>query len=118
MEAEYLPVVVLFIMAAGFVSVMIILSALIGKRTKEPSKLDNYECGLPYVGEARLRFSVKYYIVAMLFTLFDIELIFFFPWAVYFKEGMNSAFIQMSVFIAILIVPYIYAWKKGVFEWK
>ncbi|OGL45939.1 MAG: hypothetical protein A2161_11485 [Candidatus Schekmanbacteria bacterium RBG_13_48_7] len=124
MDANYAAIILLFITAVGFAGSMIVLSALIGKKTYESSKLDTFECGLPYQGEARLRFSVKFYIVAMLFTLFDIEAVFFFPWAVFFHESLfklnkpGFAFIEMFVFILILIIPYIYAWKKGVFEWK
>lgn len=118
MDADYGAVILIFLMAIGMVAAILILSALLRKRTIEPTKLDSFECGLPYTGHARQRFSVKFFIVAMLFTLFDIEAVFFFPWAVFFRTMPVFAFVEMFVFILILLIPYIYAWKKGVFEWK
>ena len=86
MDADYGAVSLIFLMAVGLVAAILVLSSLLGKRTFESSKLVTYECGLPYRGEARLRFSVKFFIVAMLFTLFDIEAVFFFPWAVFSRK--------------------------------
>jgi NADH-quinone oxidoreductase subunit A len=96
---------------------------LIGKHKNTRAKLIPYECGMDPVGSAHQRFSVKFYLVAMLFILFDIEAIFLVPWAVIFKDLVQRisrpfVFFEMMVFIAVLLVGYIYVWKKGLFEWN
>jgi NADH-quinone oxidoreductase subunit A len=121
---EYIPILIVFIFVAGFAVTNIVLSHLVGKRKNTRAKLMPYECGMDPVGSAHQRFSVKFYLIAMLFILFDIEAVFLLPWAVVFKtmsratsEGRSFIFFEMMIFIAVLLVGYIYVWKKGLFEW-
>jgi NADH-quinone oxidoreductase subunit A len=125
---EYIPILIVFVFVAGFAVTNIVLSHLVGKRKNTRAKLMPYECGMDPVGSAHQRFSVKFYLIAMLFILFDIEAIFLLPWAVVFKtmsqtltlngqSGRSFIFFEMMIFIAVLLVGYIYVWKKGLFEW-
>ncbi|MBK7601781.1 MAG: NADH-quinone oxidoreductase subunit A [Acidobacteria bacterium] len=120
---EYLPILIVFIFVTGFAVTNIIASHLIGRRKNTRAKLMPYECGMDPVGSAHQRFSVKFYLVAMLFILFDIEAIFLVPWAVVFRELIQRlsrpfVFIEMMLFIGVLLVGYVYVWKKGLFEWN
>lgn len=120
---EYLSILIVFIFVLGFAVTQIVLSHLIGRRRDTRAKLMPYECGMDPVGSARQRFSVKFYLVAMLFILFDIEAIFLVPWAVVFRgliERLSRPFVffEMMIFIAVLFVGYIYVWRKGLFEWN
>jgi NADH-quinone oxidoreductase subunit A len=120
---EYIPILIVFVFVAGFAVTNIVLSHLVGKRKDTRAKLMPYECGMDPVGSARQRFSVKFYLIAMLFILFDIEAVFLLPWAVIFKAMSQTAFrpfvfFEMMIFIAVLLVGYIYVWKKGLFEWS
>ncbi len=115
----------MFLVAVGFAVGNIVLSQLVGQSKPTRTKLMPYECGKDPVGSARERFSVKFYLIAMIFILFDIELIFLMPWAVVFKKlslpgsGMsNVIFFEMMTFVALLLVGYAYVWKKGLFEWN
>ncbi len=121
----YLPILLMFIVAAGFAVSQIVLSQLIGPKKRTPTKLMPYECGKDPVGSARERFSVKFYLVAMIFVLFDIELIFLVPWAVVFKRlsgpefGLGTLmYVEMMLFIALLFVGFVYIWKKGILDWS
>src|SRR6266850_1516142 len=121
---DYLPVLLMFVVAAGFAITFIGLSQLVGQRKRTRTKLMPYECGKDPVGSARERFSVKFYLIAMLFILFDIEVIFLVPWAVVFKslaaQGTDMrwfAYLEMMVFIGLLLVGYVYVVKKGAFDW-
>lgn len=121
---EYIPILIVFIFVAGFAVTNIVLSHLVGKRKNTRAKLMPYECGMDPVGSAHQRFSVKFYLIAMLFILFDIEAVFLLPWAVVFKSlsqtlisGRSFIFFEMMIFIAVLLVGYVYVWKKGLFEW-
>jgi NADH-quinone oxidoreductase subunit A len=121
---EYIPILIVFIFVTGFAVTNIVLSHLVGKRKDTRAKLMPYECGMDPVGSAHQRFSVKFYLIAMLFILFDIEAIFLLPWAVVFKTLSHNAaigkafvFFEMMIFVAVLLVGYIYVWKKGLFEW-
>ena len=118
MLGVYLPIVVLVIVAALFGLISITLSSLIGQKKYSKVKMAPYECGCEPVGTARERFSIKFYIIAMLFILFDIEAVFMYPWAVLFKRLGLFGLIEMGVFIVILFVGYIYVWKKGALEWE
>jgi len=109
---------VLIAIAMAFALGSIVFSRLVGEKKPSAVKLAPYECGMPPVGTARERLSVKFYIIAMLFILFDIECVFLYPWAVVFKKLGMFGFIEMGVFIAILLVGYIYVWKKGALEWE
>jgi NADH-quinone oxidoreductase subunit A len=104
--------------AIGFACFAIAASNFLGQKKPTPAKQSPYECGVTTVGPTYRRISVKYYIIALLFLLFDIEAVFLFPLAVIFKEIKLFAFITMVVFIGILIVAYIYIWKKGALEWE
>ena len=111
------PVLALFVIAVGFGAATILLSSLLGPRRPHKVKEQAYECGIDPVGTARLRFSVKYYIIAMLFILFDIEAIFLYPWAVMFKQLKLFGLIEMFVFLGFLVIGYIYLWRRGALEW-
>ena len=115
---SYLPILTLIVIAVGFSIGSIVMSRLIGQKKPSEVKLAPYECGMPPVGTARERFSVKFYIIAMLFIVFDIEVVFMYPWAVMFKRLGMFGFIEMGVFILILLVGYVYVWKKGALEWE
>ena len=120
--SRYLPILLMFIVALGFAGGNIILSQLVGQRKQTRTKLMPYECGKDPVGSARERFSVKFYLIAMIFILFDIEVIFLVPWAVVFKSFRDGRlgtliYVEMMLFVALLLVGYIYVWKKGVFDW-
>lgn len=114
----YLPILVLIAFALAFAIGSVILSRLIGMKRPTAVKLSPYECGLPPVGSARERVSIQFYIIAMLFIVFDIEVVFLYPWAVMFKKLGLFAFLEMGVFILILLVGYVYVWKKGALEWE
>src|SRR5205823_6604302 len=122
---DYLPILLMFVVAAGFAITFIVLSQLVGQRKRTRAKLMPYECGKDPVGSARERFSVKFYMIAMIFILFDIEVIFLVPWAVVFRTlslpqyGMrNLIFFEMLLFIALLAAGLIYVIKKGAFDWS
>ncbi|NOT62958.1 MAG: NAD(P)H-quinone oxidoreductase subunit 3 [Acidobacteria bacterium] len=120
---EYFPILMVFIFVMGFAVTNIALSHFMGKRKNIREKLIPYECGMDPVGSAHQRFSVRFYLVAMMFILFDIEAIFLVPWAVVFKslaaQGLKVfAFTEMIVFMVVLLVGYVYVWKKGLFEWN
>ena len=120
---DYLPIVLMFVVAFGFAAGNVLLSQLVGQHKATRTKTMPYESGKDPVGSARARFSVKFYLVAMIFILFDIELIFLMPWAVVFRklvveDGLRwLAYAEMMIFVALLLVGYIYVWKKGLFEW-
>lgn len=120
---DYLPIILMFVVAFGFAAGNVLLSQLVGQRKATRTKTMPYESGKDPVGSARERYSVKFYLVAMIFILFDIELIFLMPWAVVFRkltveDGLGTlAFVEMMTFVALLLVGYIYVWKKGIFEW-
>ena len=118
MLGAYLPIIVLAVVAVLFGLGSLIFSTLIGQKKPSAVKLAPYECGVEPVGSARERFSIKFYIIAMLFILFDIEAVFLYPWAVLFKRLGMFGLIEMGVFIVILFVGYIYVWKKGALEWE
>ncbi len=121
MPADYLPILVLVVLAVGMSAIAIALSALLGPRKSTPSKLMPYESGMVPTGDARLRFSIKFYAVAILFILFDVEAIFLYPWAVLFRRlslaGKVLGLAEIAVFFGILGVGYFYAWRKGALEW-
>ena len=123
--SDYLPIILMFVVAAGFAVTNILLSRVIGQRKSTRTKLMPYECGKDPVGSARERFSVKFYLIAMIFILFDIEVIFLIPWAVVFKRlaapeyGLRTLlYSEMMLFVALLLAGYIYVVKKGAFDWS
>jgi NADH-quinone oxidoreductase subunit A len=119
---EYLPVLLQIVTATGLAAVMLIASVLLGKSSPRNAMKDSaYECGMLPIGDAQPRFSVKFYMVAMLFVLFDIEVVFMYPWAIVFRDmvAVNSTiFWSMAGFAGILLVAYLYALKKGALKWN
>ena len=121
--SDYLPIALMFIVAAGFAVGNVLLSQLVGQHKATRTKTMPYECGKDPVGSARERFSVKFYLVAMIFILFDIELIFLLPWAVVFNSFVRDfklgglIYFEMMTFVVLLLVGYVYILKKGLFEW-
>jgi NADH-quinone oxidoreductase subunit A len=116
--SPYVPILVLMILAVGLATAMIVASRFLGPQKPDPIKLAPYECGMTPIGGARVRFSVKFYLIAMLFILFDVEAIFLYPWAVVHRWLGWFGLIEMAIFMAILVVGYIYIWKRGAFEWE
>jgi NADH-quinone oxidoreductase subunit A len=121
---DYLPILLMFVVAGGFAVGNILLSQFVGQRKRTRTKLMPYECGKDPVGSARERFSVKFYLIAMIFILFDIEVIFLVPWAAVYKTlaGQSDAmrwfaYAEMMIFVGLLFVGYIYIVKKGLFDW-
>ncbi len=125
---DYVPIAIMFLVAAGFGASQLLVTQLIGPRKRTATKLMPYECGKDPVGGARDKFSIKFYTVAVIFLLFDIEVLFMIPFAVAFKSLLADekatgimygtiAFVEIIVFIATLVVGYIYVWKKGIFDW-
>ncbi len=118
MLGTYLPIIVLLGVAIAFGLGSVVLSSLIGEKKVTPVKVAPYECGIDPVGTARERFSIKFYLIAMLFILFDIEAVFLYPWAILYKKLGLFGLVEMGLFIIILFVGYIYVWKKGALEWE
>ena len=114
----WLGVVIMAVFGVGFAATMIGLSALLGPRNPTPEKLAPYECGMPAVGNARERHSVKFYLVAMIFLLFDIEVAFLYPWAMALRDLGWAGFVQVLLFMALLLAGYVYVWRKGAFDWS
>ena len=115
---DYLPILLMFVVAAGFAVGNVLLSQFVGQRKRTRTKLMPYECGKDPVGSARERFSVKFYLIAMLFILFDIEVVFLYPVAVQLKAFGTFALVETIVFITLLFVAFIYVWRRGALEWK
>ena len=115
---SWFPVVVQVLIAAALAAGLIGASTLLGKRAKSPLKDTPYESGMAPVGSARERFSVKFYLVGMIFILFDIEAVFLYPWAVVYRELKLFAFAEMFVFVALILVGFFYVWKKGALDWS
>ena len=117
MIENYIPIGIMIVVAVGFGIVMSRLSEWFGPKNPSESKLSTYESGMEPVRSAHERFSVKFYLVAMLFIIFDIEVVFLYPWAVNFRGLGVFGLVEMFVFIAILMLGYLYVWKKGALEW-
>ena len=115
--ARYLPLLLHFGIATVVAGAIVTLSWLIGQHKPNRAKLSPYECGVAPVGDARERFSVKFYMVAMLFILFDVEAVFLYPWAIILRELKMFGFWEMIVYIGIFLVGLFYVWKKGVLDW-
>ncbi len=119
---DYIPLLILLVVAVLLAAALVGMSWILGPKKPSAAKLAPYECGVSPVGSARERFPVKFYLIAMLFIIFDIETVFLYPWAVMFTRIPHAMQIfdlfEMVVFIVILFVGYIYVWKKGAFEWE
>jgi NADH-quinone oxidoreductase subunit A len=117
MLTAYIPIVLFVAVAIGFAIFTLMLSRLVQAGKYNQVKLEPYECGIEPTTDARDRYSIRYYLVAMLFVIFDVETVFMFPWAVMVDELALFGLIEMVVFLAILVVGYFYAWQKGALEW-
>lgn len=115
--ANYVPIALFLMIAIGFAIVTLLIAGLVRPSRRHPVKLEPYECGIEPVTDARDRYSIRYYLIAMLFVIFDVETVFLFPWAVMMDRLLLFGFIEMLVFLFILVVGYAYAWKKGALEW-
>jgi NADH-quinone oxidoreductase subunit A len=113
----WVPILIMIGLGAGFGAFNIVLSHLVGPKKPTPEKLAPYECGMPPVGDARERHPVKFYLVAMIFLLFDIEVAFLYPFAMALRDLGWVGFVQVLVFFALLVTGYIYVWRKGVLDW-
>src|SRR6202158_3211434 len=113
----YFPIVVQVIIAFAVAAGLIAASTFLGKRARSPLKDTPYESGMAPVGSARERFSVKFYLVGMIFILFDIEAVFLYPWAVVYRDLKMFGFVEMLIFVALVLVGFFYVWKKGALEW-
>jgi NADH-quinone oxidoreductase subunit A len=115
---EYLPILIQFIVAVGFVVTTMLATHLLGPKRKSKVKLDTFECGIESQGNARIPFSIKYFLVAILFVLFDVEVIFMYPWAVNFKELGVFGLMEMFLFMFIFLIGFFYIIKKGALKWE
>ncbi len=116
--ATYLPILLMAVVAALIGTAIIVLSTILCRKNPTPIKLMPYECGMDPMGGARRRFSVRFFVIGMLFIVFDIELIFLFPWATVFDKLRLFGFVEMLVFVLVLLVGLAYVWKKGALEWE
>ncbi|RYD87505.1 MAG: NADH-quinone oxidoreductase subunit A [Sphingomonadales bacterium] len=121
MLANYLPVLIFLAVATGLAALLLGLGSVLGRlgarRRNDPEKLSSYECGFEAFEDARARFDVRYYLVAILFIVFDLEIAFLFPWAVALPKIGTQGLVAMGIFLAILVIGFIYEWKKGALEW-
>jgi len=115
---EYLPILIFIAIAAVISAGLVVVPALIAPKRPDPEKLSAYECGFNAFGDARMKFDVRYYLVSILFIIFDLEVAFLFPWAITLSQTGQFAFWSMVVFLAVLTVGFIYEWKKGALEWE
>ena len=113
----WLSILIMIALGAGFAFVAIMLSSVLGPRKPSPEKSAPYECGMPAVGDARERQSVKFYLVAMIFLLFDIEVAFLYPWAMALRDLGWYGFVQVVLFMGLLLAGYTYVWRKGALDW-
>ena len=116
--AQYIPIALMFIVAAGFIVTTMLATHLLGPKRNTQVKLEAFESGIPSIGNARIPFNIKYFLVAILFVLFDVEVIFMYPWAVNFKELGLQGFIEMILFIVSLLIGFFYIIKKGALTWE
>jgi NADH-quinone oxidoreductase subunit A len=115
---DYLPLVTMVVMAGLFAGLSLVVSTLLAPHHPTPAKLAAYECGIVPEREPSERFPVKFYLIAMVFIVFDIEIIFLYPWAVIFRELRLFGFVEMALFTATLLVVYVYIWRRGILDWK
>ena len=115
---NYLPVLIFIAIGLGLGTVMIVMGAMLGPRRPDSEKQSPYECGFEAFEDSRMKFDVRYYLVAILFIIFDLEIAFLFPWAVVLDEIGMFGFLAMMVFLGVLVVGFIYEWRKGALEWE
>ena len=117
MLQNYLPILIFLGIAGGIGVLLLVLGFLLGRGQKDDEKLSSYECGFEPFEDSRIKFDVRYYLVAILFIIFDLEIAFLFPWAVSLDTIGGFGLIAMAIFLALLVVGFIYEWKKGALEW-
>ena len=121
MPSDYLPILIHILAVAGLVGAILLISALLGPKKPAADKLDVYECGVPPLAGSRVRVSIKYYVIAVLFVLFDVEVIFMYPWAIIFKRFLTQAPVAMGLsmgfFVFVLVIGLLFEWKRGALEW-
>ncbi|MCC8363503.1 NADH-quinone oxidoreductase subunit A [Lysobacter sp. A6] len=118
MLAEYLPTLLFLIVALGIGIALIIVGNVLGPKRPSSEKLSPYECGFNAFEDARMQFDVRYYLIAILFIVFDLEIAFVFPWALVFRDLGVFGLVEMGVFLALLVIGFVYVWKKGALEWE
>jgi NADH-quinone oxidoreductase subunit A len=116
--AEYLPTLLFLIVAGGIGVALLVVGRVLGPQRPTAEKLSPYECGFGAFEDARMQFDVRYYLIAILFIVFDLEIAFVFPWALVFRELGVFGLIEMGVFLALLVIGFVYVWKKGALEWE
>jgi NADH-quinone oxidoreductase subunit A len=117
MDHPFLPLLAMFAVAAVIVLALLLVASKLGPKSSNPVKAEPFESGNPPRGDARIRFSVRFYLIAMLFLIFDLEVVFLYPWAIYFRQLGIFGLVQMGIFLVILTIGYIYVWKKGALDW-
>jgi NADH-quinone oxidoreductase subunit A len=117
MPLSFAPILILLVVAAGMAATILLLNAILGPKLRTKGKQEVYESGVPLVDASRKRVSIKFFVIAMIFILFDVEIAFVYPWALVFKSAGWPLFVEMLTFLAILLVGYAYIWKKGAFDW-
>ena len=115
---DYLPVIIFVAVALVIAGALLIAPFLVAFKSPDPEKLSAYECGFNAFDDARMKFDVRFYLVAILFILFDLEIAFLFPWAIVLKEIGTFGFVSMMIFLVILVVGFVYEWMKGALEWE
>ncbi len=118
MLQNYLPILIFIVVGLGLGAVMILVGAVLGPRRPDSQKLSPYECGFEAFEDSRMKFDVRYYLVAILFIIFDLEIAFLFPWAVVLDQIGTFGFVAMMLFLGVLVVGFVYEWKKGALEWE
>ena len=116
--AQYIPIALMFLVAVGFIATTMLVTHLLGPKRNTAVKLEAFESGIPSIGNARIPFNIKYFLVAILFVLFDVEVIFMYPWAVNFEDLGILGFIEMVLFIVTLLIGFFYIIKKGALTWE
>ncbi len=118
MLGEYLPILVFLVVSIGMGAVLLLAGGILGTRTPSDAKDSAFECGFEAFDDSRMKFDVRFYLVAILFIIFDLEIAFLFPWAVVLDEVGMTGLIAMGIFLLILVIGFIYEWKKGALEWE
>jgi NADH-quinone oxidoreductase subunit A len=118
MLLKYIPILIWICLTVGLAAAILIVSHLIGRKRPSAEKLSPYECGMPPVGDARIRIPIKFYMIAMVFLIFDIEAAFLFPWAVVYRKMLFVGLLEMGLFMLILLAGFVYVWKRGVLDWE
>ncbi len=118
MLAEYLPTLVFLIIAAGIGMSLIVIGNILGPKRPSAEKLSPYECGFNTFEDSRMQFDVRYYLVAILFIVFDLEIAFVYPWALIFRDLGGFGLVEMGIFLGLLVIGFVYVWKRGALEWE